>query len=322
MPRRPTTKSSRAVRASTAPTPVQSLQATPTSSAYPSTYASEVEVDADDQVAKLPIGALSLRDGSPAPEVVLKKPKPQPRIPFRFLDLPSELRIKIYQYHFCEVSEVVDLDPDNHKRIHKKLALMRTCRTIYHEASHLFYSTTRFRIFPTTWGKPFKTKRPLLARMNTRQRSCFTSLELRLGPGWSKPPRGWVVNPALGLGDCVNVRCLHVFVECDPSDSVFNGFRRSDGFYEGFCKDLLVGVFKDMPFLRQVSFDAYSSVKKSGAMMQTLLQITRDEGKVISWGPERGWTDQDEEVDPKSSHSAAKATALLNSVGLNVLVVG
>lgn len=299
MPRRSTAKPSRALQRSARPTLIQSGYTTPLSSAYPSTYASEVEWDADDAVSKLPMGTLALGDSSHA-HVPEKKPKAK-KI-FRFMDLPGELRIKIYAWHFSETGDVVDLDPDNYKRIHQKLAIFRVSRIIHAEASHVFFSTRTFRIFPTTPGRPFKTKKPLLARLTPRQRSFITSLELRVGPGFNEPPRGWVVNPALGLADCVNVRRLTVFVECDPSDNIFNGFRVSDGFYEGFSAGLLSNTLKEMPFLDRVYFDAWSSVKKTGVMMMRLMEAATAQGRQISWGPERGWTDQDEA--PEISYAA------------------
>ncbi|KAK5651262.1 hypothetical protein OQA88_12670 [Cercophora sp. LCS_1] len=293
MPRRPTTKASRSSRASAvrvpaAPTPITSGYNTPLSSAYPSTYASEAEYDVEDDVSKLAIGALTLQDAPTAP-------KPKKIQPFRFVDLPSELRIKVYGYHFADCGNVIDLDSDNYKRIHKKLGILRTCRAIYQEASHVFYSTRTFRLFPTQPGRFFKTKKPLLARLNARQRSWITSLELRLGPGWNAPPRGWVVNPALGLADCINVRRLTVFVECDPSDGVFKGFRRANGFYEEFSRLLLTNVLMGLPMLDRVHLDAWPSVKKSGAMMRGLIEVVGTQERKICWGPERGWTDQDEE---------------------------
>jgi len=241
------------------------------------------------------MGALTLDDLSSGLTTRALKPSKEKKKPFRFMDLPSELRIKVYAHHFVDAPAVIDLDPDNWKKIHHRLAILRTCRTIYHEASYTFYSTHTFRLFPTYPGRHFKTKKPLLARMKPRQRGLINSLELRLGPGWSKPPRGWVVNPALGITDCVNVRKLTVFVECDPSDGIFNGFRRSDGFYEGFSCDLLRDVLKELPHLDRVHFDAWTSVKKSGAMMRGLFDLTTQQGRKICWGPERGWTDFDGE---------------------------
>lgn len=297
-------KVSRAVGPAMLPTPVPSNQATPLSSAYPSTYASETEFASD--VESIPIGTLSLEPSKPE----------KPEKPFPFMSLPIELRLKVYHFHFANsADEVVDLDPDNHKKIGKHFALFKTCRTVYIEASQFFYSTRTFRIFPTHPGRFFKTKKPLLARMNAAKRSQLTSLELRLGPGWSKPPRGWVVNPALGLADCVNVRRLTVFVECDPGDNVFNGFRRADGFYETFSRHLLKNVLAELPQVEAVHFDAWSSVKKSGAMMQGLFDVALSSDRTIRWGPERGWSGgiNDEEDRQSSSRMVQVPPVLLNS---------
>jgi hypothetical protein len=333
MPRRPTRGASRANGASALPTPIQSTLTTPLSSAYPSTYASEVEWDPDDDLKLIPISTLSLHDGSATtkPAASTTKGKPKPAGPFRFMDLPSELRIKVYGLYFADTGRVIDLDPDNYKRIHKKLGILRTCRAIYAEASHYFYSTHTVRLFPTHPGRFFKTKKPLLARLTPRQRSCLTSLELRLGPGWNKPPRGWIVNQALGLADCTSVRSLTVFVECDPSDGVFNGFRRADGFYEGFSRNLLDDVLTGLQShnnLERIIFDAWSSVKKSGAMMTGLLDAVHTRTQRITWGPERGWTDRDEESDEKvRGHSHVLVSGISPSPGLvahggmNVVVV-
>lgn len=213
------------------------------------------------------------------------------------MDLPSELRVKVYEYHFADTPYPVDLDPDNHKRLYRKLAIFKTCRQVYAESSHYYYSTRPFRIFPTYPGRFFKTKKPLLARLTPSKRGCLTSLELRVGPGWNKPPRGWVVNPALGLKDCVNVRRLTVFVEFDPSDGAFKGFRHSDGFYEGFCRGLLNEVLAELPQAHTVHFDGWPGVKKSGGMMRILLETVAANGRMIRWGPERGWTDEPEEPE-------------------------
>ncbi|OTB01311.1 hypothetical protein M426DRAFT_75270 [Hypoxylon sp. CI-4A] len=283
-------KGSRAAAVASGPTPVSSALTTPLSSALPSTYTSEAEYDVSDEVAKLPMGALSL-DASMSG---LRKPRRVKQQPFRFLDLPSELRLKVYDYHFVGTGGVLDLEYDNHKRIHQKLAIFRTCRTIYREASYFFYSTHPVRIFPCTPGRFFKTKKPLLARMKPNQRSCMTSLELRLGPGWSQPPRGWVVNPALGLADCVHVNKITVYVECDPGNDIFKGFRQPGNFYERFSKSLLTSVLDEMPWVHKIEFEAWPSVKKSGALMRGLMEVTTSRGLGIIWGKERGWTDADE----------------------------
>ncbi|KAJ9155823.1 3 exoribonuclease family protein [Coniochaeta hoffmannii] len=317
-------KGSRAIGASARPTPIPtpipSALTTPLSSAYPSTYASEAEWDPEDDPTLVAISKLTLGDDSTTPGSSSLAEKPtapkQPQKPFPFMLLPSELRCKVYGYHFADSERTIDLDPANYKLIHKKLGLLRVCRTIYAEASHYFYSTRSFRIFPTCPGRFFKTKKPLLARLNARQRSCITSLELRLGPGWSMPPRGWVVNPALGLKDCANVRYLTVFVECDPSDGVFKGFRRADGFYEMFSRNLLEKVLAELPQVDRVFFDAWSSVKKSGSMMRTLFDTAVSQGRKICYGPERGWSEQDDDEDV-----VQMKTALITYSTSDVLVV-
>ncbi|KAK7968067.1 uncharacterized protein PG986_002344 [Apiospora aurea] len=280
--RRPSTgaKGSRASGTKPGPTPVSS-----------SRNATGAESD--------PVAVLALNISDLTIDVPIEnapKPKRRPIVPFRFLDLPSELRIKVYEYHFDNFGEILDLDFENYKRYHKRLGLLRTCRLVYREASYVFYSTHPVRLFPI-YGKFFKAKKPLLARMKPNQRSMINTLELRLGPGWNRPPRGWVVNEGLGLKDCVSARRVKVFVECDPSNEMFKGFRHSDGFYERFSRELLAAVLDDLPQAVTVEFDANPSVKKNGAMMKALLEATTAKGCDLAWGPEKGWDDGEEKED-------------------------
>jgi hypothetical protein len=129
-----------------------------------------------------------------------------------------------------------------------------------------------------------------------------------LGPGWNAPPRGWVVNDALGLKDCITVRDLKVFVECDPSDAIFKGFRRGDGFYERFSQNLLEDVLKEVPSIKLVEFDAWSSVKRTGDMISGLRDVVLRFNKVVGWGPERGWDQELDKVwlDAVLMHGAGK----------------
>jgi hypothetical protein len=255
------------------------------------------EIKFVDDVAQLPIASLTLDVPLiPFKRKVTSQPAPPP---FPFLELPSELRIKVYEYYFSDVDDVLDLDPTNYKRYHKLLGFMRVCKQIHAEASHLFYSTHSFRIFPVHPARQ-KHKKPILFRLKPRQRECLSTLDLRFGPGWGSPPRSWVVSDTLGLNDCVNVTQLNVFVECDPSDGVFKGWVRAEGFYETFSRELLAQVISRLPSLKVVQFDAWSSVKKRGAMMKGLMDIVTESKLMVSWGPERGWTDAlDDDVEVK-----------------------
>ncbi|QSZ29559.1 hypothetical protein DSL72_004074 [Monilinia vaccinii-corymbosi] len=252
-------------RRAIASTPVSACT-TPNSSAYPSAYPSDAE------------------DVTPTTSRKVQQS-------FPFLCLPSELRTKIYTLVFAPLPPVIDLDPSTFSIIHrhKLLTLFSVCKQLYNESSHHFFSTYTFRIFPIHPGRYFKTRRPLLARLPPRYRNSITTLELRLGPGWNSPPRGWVVTPLLGLLDCTSVRVLNIFVECDPSDAIFKGFRAGDGFYEGFCQELLEGIFRDVKGIQTVKFDAFPGIKRSGDMMSGLREVVERHQKVVGWGPERGW---------------------------------
>lgn len=254
----------------------------------------------EDDVNKLSIADLTL-DIPLRPFARPQRAKPNP---FHFLSLPSELRIKIYSYFFNDIPAILDLDPDNYKRIHKKLGLMRVCKQVHDEATYALYSSRTFRVFPTHPVRLFKSKKPLLSKLKPHQRQCITSLELRLGISWNAPPKGWVVNPALGLNDCADVHTLKVYIDFDPSDNAWKDFR-ADGFYESFCSNLMTDVINALPSVSVVEFDAWSCIKKSGAMMQTLITVAQDCGVAIEWGPERGWTDGvDDEQDEKKLYSA------------------
>ncbi|KAJ2897424.1 3 exoribonuclease family protein [Zalerion maritima] len=226
-------------------------------------------------------------------------PPPKPQNPFPFLKLPLDLRLMVYSHYFSDISErVIDVSPRDNRLIHHRLhPLLRASKLVYCEASHHFYSTHIFRLFPTDPMRFNMRKKPLVARLKPHQRLSVTTLEMRMGPGWGKPPRSWAVNKRLKLHECENVRKLHVLVQCDPSDEIFDGFRRADGFYEEFCQKLLDEVLKALPAVQIVQFDAWSSVRKRGDMMNALLEAARENGRRITWGPLRGWTDVDVDED-------------------------
>jgi hypothetical protein len=114
---------------------------------------------------------------------------PPTKKPFPFFELPSELRIKIYQYVlFIEHGKgVVDLERDNDRRIAPRLTCFRACRRMHDEAYPIFYGSPQqpFRLFPIG-GNVYKTKKPLLELLTPTYRAVVNTIELRLGPGWER----------------------------------------------------------------------------------------------------------------------------------------
>src|SRR6478735_1121242 len=108
----------------------------------------------EEDVNKINIADLTLD----VPLIPLRPKRRVPKTPFHFLSLPAEVRIQIYTYFFDDVDTLLDLGPQNYKRVHKKLGLMRVCRQVHDEATFAFYSTRTCRLFPTYPGKYFKSK--------------------------------------------------------------------------------------------------------------------------------------------------------------------
>ncbi|KAI7166098.1 hypothetical protein KC318_g21395, partial [Hortaea werneckii] len=88
-----------------------------------------------------------------------RSPSPEPRQPFRFFDLPSELRLRIYE-EVLLVHDTLDLEPSNYRRILPRLALFLVSRRMHEEAYRVFYAQP-LRLFPVH-GRFFYTKKPLL----------------------------------------------------------------------------------------------------------------------------------------------------------------
>ncbi|KAL8731222.1 MAG: hypothetical protein Q9181_004381 [Wetmoreana brouardii] len=211
--------------------------------------------------------------------------------PFRFFDLPLELRSRILSFLLCTDTRTIDLDPTNYRAATARLNLFLVSKQFGFEAYHVFYAGHTFRIFQTHGRFLGKRTEPLLARLPSYYRNVMVSLELRLGPGWSDPPKPWYVSDRLGLEDCIAVRTLRVFVEVDPSSPIFKGFRLNRDFFTNFSGMLLQQVMEWLPVLDTVEFDAYPSVDRHGALMTRLLEETRKAKKRIAWGSERDWGD-------------------------------
>lgn len=214
---------------------------------------------------------------------------PGPQQPFRFFDLPSELRRKIFTYLLTE-ERTVDLSPDNRHTATDRLSQFLTCHRFHEEAYPVFYGGNTFRIFPIHPNFYGSRARSIITRLSPRYRAAMVSLELRLGPGWSKPPRTWAASDRLRLGDCTSVRNLNVFVECDPSHQIFKGFRVNKDFFTDFSSNLLGGLIELLPCLDNVIFDRYPAVRKDGELMARLRTVVEEKRKRIVWVPGK-WDD-------------------------------
>lgn len=207
------------------------------------------------------------------------------RQPFHFFNLPFELRRRIL-HMALSLHRTVDLDPLNNFDAPERLSIFLTSRRMHQEAYHVFYGGHTFRIFPTHWRFFGHKVQPMLSRLSPRYRKALISLELRLGPGWSNPPMSWRVTDRLALEDMAGVRKLKVFMECDPSQDIFKGFRRARDFFTTFAGDILKETIRRLPSLEEVQFDGYPSVTRDGPLMKRLKdEVNRGEKKIL-WGPE------------------------------------
>ncbi|CAD0085016.1 unnamed protein product [Aureobasidium vineae] len=199
---------------------------------------------------------------------------PPTKKPFPFFELPSELRIKIYQYVlFIEHGKgVVDLDYYNDRRIAPRLTCFRACRRMHDEAYPIFYGSPQqpFRLFPTG-GHMYRTKKPLLELLTPTYRAAINTIELR-------------------LTDCVSLRNLKVFVQIDPTDPTFKGHhgKGNDQYtYMNLSASWLQDILNQVPSIRNVEIDAWEGVDIVSPMLNALASVVLTADKRLTWGPGR-----------------------------------
>ncbi|KAL4875958.1 hypothetical protein BJY04DRAFT_200884 [Aspergillus karnatakaensis] len=224
-----------------------------------------------------------------------------PLEPFRFFDLPAEIRLHIYHYALftprrnrpLKGNGSVGASAKNPARspLAYRLALFLVSKQMHNEAADYFYSTQAFRVF---YIQDY-SRMPTIIGIPSRYRRHIGTIELILGSSWTNPPKHWKVTKQLGLEEMTRLQLLKIFIEMDPSHPSIEGFRISNNFYQDFAGDLLKQVLERLPNLVYVEFDGNPSVTKNGSLMRRLLHETRTAGKKVVWGPQRKWTDYDKE---------------------------
>ena len=211
---------------------------------------------------------------------------------FRFFDLPTELRLKILGM-VLHTGQTLDIEYYNTRRS----AILPVSKQFRTEASDVFYGGNTFRLLPTHGRAGSNKFQPLITRFSPRNRALLQSVELRLGPFWTNPPKCWKVDDRLGLEDVTSLRVLKVFVECDPSHSIFNGFRSARDYYTNFSGEILREIIRRLPNLQEVVLDGYPSVWKGGLLMKRLVEEIVNGQKKLIWGPGQALYDDTDNFD-------------------------
>jgi hypothetical protein len=208
--------------------------------------------------------------------------------PFRFFDLPSELRLRIYEL-LLVFPKTFDLDPENARNVAPHLRIFTVSQRMHDEASRVFYGRNTFRVFPIH-GRYINKKHPFLAYLPRKYRTYITRLELRVGPGFNKPPKHWVVDSRLGLASTTRVYKLRIFVAFDPaSHPTFGGVMEGRTHYTEYCVALVRALLAQIPSVSEVEFDAYPEVTTSSPLLMGLMDEAKLNQKKITWGDEGSW---------------------------------
>jgi len=77
---------------------------------------------------------------------------------------------------------------------------------------------------------------------------------------------------------------LKIFVETDPEDPIFEGFRRTKHFYTNLSGEFVAEILKRLPMVDTVYFDSWEHVTRESPLMKRLESEVVTAGKRLSWG--------------------------------------
>ncbi|EXJ93798.1 hypothetical protein A1O1_02191 [Capronia coronata CBS 617.96] len=204
-----------------------------------------------------------------------------PGKPFPFLELPAEIRNRIYR--LVLFSKPGYRGADGRKK--SRTSILAVSKKVHQEASYILYSSLSFRIFPLQDFTPV----PTIQELRPMYRAMVTQLELVVGSSWTGPPKSWRVNKVLArhLGRLSAVQILKVFVQLDPSVPMYEKYRISFDFYTDFCGNLLHDVLVAMPHVTALVIDGNPGIDTTGPLVSRLLAEAKSEGKVCTLGPNK-----------------------------------
>ena len=200
--------------------------------------------------------------------------------PFRFFDLPPEIREKILRFALV-LNEPIDLGLNavsyaKHFLVSKQYG---------NEATHVFYGSNTFRVLPTHPKAVARRSKPVLRRLPRRYKALITHAQLHFGPHWGKPPKCWSVDKALGLEHLTALRKLNIYVQADPSHDMYEGFRISRDFYTVLASSLQTEILARLPAVTEVRLDNDPSVSRDGSLVTELCEVAGALVKKVTWGP-------------------------------------
>lgn len=140
---------------------------------------------------------------------------------FRFVDLPAEIRNKIYRYILVHSHQPIRLSRSYLRPSAKTLAILFTNRFIYSEAMPIFYSNNAFIITGS------RKEHTWLRRMRSEGRNELRNITYEVNPGGFK--HDYSVYNALSL--CSNVHLtLKAIPRCLSTASLHGDLRNMHGF--------------------------------------------------------------------------------------------